>query len=185
MTRVGFQFRDFFPAGGFRKAWRPCGLLLAGIVFLFVGVAPVYGWFWRSDMVKQPSVKPQEAPRALPPNSIPRQGKTPQMDRVEAGKKLSNPIEPTPTAIENGKRLYQIYCALCHGADGKGGGPVAGKFVPPPNLTLEVFRNRPDGFLYQTITDGGPLMPAQGDALQPRERWEIVIYLRGLQGGEK
>lgn len=159
--------------------------LLAGIALLFFGAGPVYGWFWRSDMVEQPSVKPQEAPRPLPPNSIPRQGKEPRMDRLEAGKKLRNPVEQTSTALENGKKLYNVYCALCHGDDAKGGGPVAGKFIPPPDLTLAVFRERPDGFLYQTITDGGPLMPGQGDALRSRERWEIVLYLRRLQGGEK
>jgi len=103
------------------------------------------------------------------------------MDRVEAGKKLRNPVEATTAALENGKRLYDIYCALCHGADAKGAGPVAGRFVPPPDLTLEIFRQRPDGFLYQTIKDGGPLMPGQGEALSPEERWEIVHYLRRLQ----
>jgi mono/diheme cytochrome c family protein len=107
------------------------------------------------------------------------------MDRLEAGEKLRNPIEQTSAALENGKKLYNVYCTLCHGDNAKGSGPVAGKFIPPPDLTLEVFRERPDGFVYQTITDGGPLMPGQGDSLQPQERWEIVLYLRRLQGGEK
>ena len=176
------------------KGFRPANLLLVlrlprvwgqglliGIAFMLIGVSPVYGWFWRKDMVKQPSVKPQEAPRPLPQNSIPRQGKEPSMDRVEAGKRLRNPIEPSPAAVESGKRLYEIYCTLCHGDDGKGGGPVAGKFVPPPDLTLDVFRKRPDGFLYETIRAGGPIMPGQGEALTPEERWNIVNYLRSLQ----
>lgn len=166
-------------------SWRSSVCLLAGVALLFFGVDPAYGWFWRKDMVEQPSVKPQEAPRSSPPNSIPRGGKEPRLDRVEAGKKLRNPIEQNSAALENGKKLYGIYCALCHGNDAKGGGPVAGKFIPPPDLTLDVFRERPDGFLYQTITDGGPLMPGQRDALQSQERWEIVLYLRRLQGGEK
>lgn len=105
------------------------------------------------------------------------------MDRIEAGKKLKNPLRPTKESIEIGKQLYGIYCALCHGADSKGSGPVAGKFVPPPDLTLEIFRNRPDGFVYETIRSGGPLMPGQGDVLTPEERWHIVNYLRTLQSG--
>lgn len=160
-------------------------MLLTGIVSVLIGAAPVYGWFWRQDMIKQPSIRPQEAPRPLPPNAIPRQGKEQPMDRVEAGKRLRNPIDQNPTALENGRKLYEIYCTLCHGSDGKGGGPVAGKFVPPPDLTIDVFRKRPDGFIYQTITDGGPLMPGQGDVLQLKERWEIVIHLRRIQGSEK
>lgn len=167
------------------KARKSVAPLLAMLALLLIRVGPAHGWAWRTDMVKQPSIKPQEAPRPIPQNSIPRQGKELPMDRVEAGKRLRNPIESNPAAVENGKQLYQIYCALCHGLEAKGDGPVAAKFVPPPDLTLEVIRKRPDGFLYQTITDGGPIMPAQGEALGPSERWEIVIYLRRLQGGEK
>ena len=159
--------------------------LLVPIALLVLGVAPARSWVWRTDMVQQPSIKPQEAPRPIPENSIPRQGKELHIDRVEAGKRLRNPLESSPATVESGKNFYQIYCALCHGLEGKGDGPVAAKFVPPPDLTLDVIRKRPDGFLYQTITDGGPLMPAQWEALGPNERWEIVIYLRRLQGGEK
>lgn len=116
-----------------------------------------------------------------PARSVPRAGKEARIDRVEAGKRLKNPVEAARESIEVGKKLFQIYCALCHGADGKGGGPVAGKFVPPPDLTLEIFRNRPDGFIYETIRSGGPIMPGQGDALTLEERWHIVNYLRTLQ----
>jgi mono/diheme cytochrome c family protein len=175
-----FETAKLFLVCGLRRVWTR-GLAI-GITFILIGVSPVYGWFWRKDMVKQPSVKPQEAPRPLPQNSIPRQGKEIPVDRVEAGKRLRNPIEPNAAALESGKRLYEIYCTLCHGSHGKGGGPVAGKFVPPPDLTLDVFRKRPDGFLYETIRTGGPIMPGQGDALSPEERWNIVHYLRSLQG---
>jgi len=92
------------------------------------------------------------------------------MDRIQAGERLRNPVEPRAASIENGKLLFQIYCALCHGPNATGGGPVASKFVPPPDLTLDLFRQRPDGFLYATIRDGGALMPGQGDALSPSRR---------------
>lgn len=135
-------------------------------------------------MVRQPSIRPQEAPRVPPARSIPRQGNEPRMDRVEAGKKLKNPVRPTKESIATGKKLFRIYCALCHGSDGKGGGPVSAKFVPPPDLTLGIVRDRPDGFIYETIRSGGPVMPGQGDALTPEERWHIVNYLRALQSGQ-
>lgn len=133
-------------------------------------------------MDNQPSIGHQEAPLPPPKNSVPRQGREPQMNRIEAGKRLRNPVKPTVASIENGKRFFEVYCTLCHGPDGKGGGPIAKKFVPPPDLTLEIFRQRTDGFIYETIRSGGPLMPAQGEGLSPKERWDIVNYLRRLQG---
>lgn len=161
------------------RLWRSlCGA--AGIVLLGAGLA--FGWPWSTDMDKQPSIRPQEAPRLPPTGSIPRQGKEPRMDRLKAAETLHNPVQTTAASVENGKELFQIYCALCHGPDGKGGGPVAPKFVPPADLTLEIFRERTDGFLYATIRDGGALMPGQAEALSVRERWDIVNYIRHIQG---
>ncbi|RMF84868.1 MAG: cytochrome c [Nitrospinota bacterium] len=140
------------------------------------------GWPWNQDMVDQPSLKPQERPLSPPPNTVPVQGKAPQMNRLEAAEKLRNPVPPTPESLERGKRLFAIYCALCHGKDARGNGPVAKKFVPPPNLTLELFKQRTDGYLYGTITNGGALMPSQAENLSPTERWDVVNYLRSLQG---
>jgi len=42
-----------------------------------------------------------------------------------------------PTSPASGQEMYTTYCAVCHGADGKGGGPAASALkVPPTNLTL-------------------------------------------------
>ncbi|MGP6418356.1 c-type cytochrome [Pseudomonas putida] len=43
----------------------------------------------------------------------------------------------------NGKNLYLQRCAVCHGADIKGTGPLANKSSPPtPDLTTSVFKKR-------------------------------------------
>ena len=43
----------------------------------------------------------------------------------------------------NGKNLYSQRCAVCHGADIKGTGPLAHKSKPPtPDLTTPAFKKR-------------------------------------------
>jgi len=155
---------------------------LLGATLLLVGSSPADAFPWSRDMKDQPSIGPQEAPRRPAPGTIPRDGWEPPMTREEAGRTLKNPVQPTRRSVENGRLLFQIYCAPCHGADGKGTGPVAAKFVPPPDLRLPVFRQRTDGFIYGTIRNGGALMPPYGEVLSPRDRWDLVNYVRSLQG---
>lgn len=49
-------------------------------------------------------------------------------------------IEHVPvkfTSPASGKDMYTAYCAVCHGRDGKGGGPAASALkIPPNDLTL-------------------------------------------------
>ncbi len=151
------------------------------VAILLIGSRLAYGWPWSTDMSRQPSIRPQQAPRVPPPNSVPIQGKETPIDRVEAGKKLHNPVKPTPASFENGKRLFGIYCVPCHGSNAKGDGPVAKKFVPVADLTAEAARNRSDGYIFATIREGGSSMPSQADGVSPREAWDIVNYLRSLQ----
>jgi mono/diheme cytochrome c family protein len=41
------------------------------------------------------------------------------------------------TSPVSGKDMYMTYCAVCHGTDGKGGGPAASALkIPPNDLTL-------------------------------------------------
>jgi mono/diheme cytochrome c family protein len=45
------------------------------------------------------------------------------------------PVKPTSPA--SGKEMYTNYCAVCHGAEGKGNGPAADALkTPPSDLTL-------------------------------------------------
>lgn len=54
----------------------------------------------------------------------------------------------TPTSLSfaqniNGKNLFTQRCAMCHGADIKGTGPLAKKSNPPtPDLTSAAFKKR-------------------------------------------
>ncbi|MGA1856327.1 cytochrome c [Azospirillum sp. 11R-A] len=44
---------------------------------------------------------------------------------------------------DNGEKLFVERCAMCHGADAKGSGPLARKSNPPtPDLTTAAFRKR-------------------------------------------
>jgi mono/diheme cytochrome c family protein len=44
------------------------------------------------------------------------------------------PVKQTSAA--SGKEMFNSYCAVCHGTDGKGGGPAASALkVPPADLT--------------------------------------------------
>ncbi|OJA78454.1 c-type cytochrome [Burkholderia ubonensis] len=43
----------------------------------------------------------------------------------------------------NGRNLYMQRCAMCHGADIRGTGPLANKSTPPtPDLTTPAFKKR-------------------------------------------
>lgn len=53
--------------------------------------------------------------------------------------------QPSPSFADNsnGKNLYSQRCAVCHGADIKGTGPLAHKSNPPtPDLTTSAFKKR-------------------------------------------
>ncbi|WP_409348351.1 c-type cytochrome [Pseudomonas sp. 3-2] len=61
---------------------------------------------------------------------------------------MSGFLALTQTALSladtaNGKALYSQRCAVCHGADIKGTGPLARKSNPPtPDLTTAAFKKR-------------------------------------------
>ncbi|UJH77174.1 cytochrome c (plasmid) [Burkholderia cenocepacia] len=44
---------------------------------------------------------------------------------------------------ESGKKIFLARCAMCHGADARGTGPLANKSNPPtPDLTTPAFKKR-------------------------------------------
>ncbi len=72
--------------------------------------------------------------------------------------------------LTSGKLEYQQYCATCHGADGKGGGPMSELWkTPPANLTLLSKNNNgqfPFWRVYRTI-DGREVVASHGPRAMP------------------
>jgi mono/diheme cytochrome c family protein len=70
----------------------------------------------------------------------------------------------------SGKQLYNSYCALCHGPDGKGGGPFSPQLkVWPPDLTQLTKKNHgtyPEMRVTEAI-DGEFGKPSHGSAEMP------------------
>ncbi len=91
--------------------------------------------------------------------------------------------------LARGKQRYTIYCAICHGDDGLGNGPInrravelkEAKWVAATNLMTAEIRERADGQIYQAIRDGVRNMPAYGSQIDRDDRWAIVAWVRELQ----
>jgi mono/diheme cytochrome c family protein len=149
-----------------------CGALMVGVI----------GYRWMHNMTETPRVMPGERLFPMPAGMVPRGGEllVPREQRDLAAKR-PNPIKPTAASVAIGKQHFTTFCAPCHGPEGKGGvtGPVAAKFIPPPDLTNAEFqRQRTDGFWHNYILAGGAVMPAYAEALSSEEAWHLVNFLR-------
>ena len=81
-----------------------------------------------------------------------------------------------------GKRLYGLFCAHCHGDKGNGDGLVitAGGYpaAPPAYNTL---KDRKPGSVFHTITHGKNAMGPHASQLNKDERWKVAMYVRTMQ----
>lgn len=157
--------------------------LVVGVAGLLLGPRPARAFPWSIDMFRGASVQPlAEAPRNQPPGTLPINGEPP-MSRDVASRVLKNPLSPTPEVMAAGKRLWINDCTPCHGDGGRGDGTVRHLLKQPAaDLTAGEPTERSDGYIYATIRNGSYIMPAYGDAMSPQERWEVVLYVRSLQG---
>jgi mono/diheme cytochrome c family protein len=126
-------------------------------------------------MDKQPSPKPYQAPvLSQPVGSVPITGR----EIVSPDTELKNPLTPTEASLTQGKKLFAINCAMCHGQTSLERGPVGKKLAPPPpGLDHDLLRERSDAHIFKAITFGFGRMPPFKDKLAPRERWELVNFL--------
>lgn len=85
-----------------------------------------------------------------------------------------------------GAVLYGKYCAVCHGAEGKGDGFNAFNLDPHPRDFSDstYMKALSDGQIVQTISGGGrsvnksPLMPAYGWTLGKQQIYYVASYVR-------
>lgn len=164
------------------RAWR--GLIFIGLVLLPFIILPLLTYElikidFPTDMASQPAIDYQEGPRLLPPEkSVPMTGKAIVLDTLP-----TNPVPTDETSLQRGEILYSIYCSLCHGDGGQGDGPLAIYYEERPlrPLTSANVTTQFDGQLFQTISQGFSRMPPQSEALSPRDRWDVINYLRTLE----
>jgi mono/diheme cytochrome c family protein len=93
----------------------------------------------------------------------------------------ANPLDATPQIIAQGRELYMLECASCHGATGNNDGEKAPRELKGTRKPADPsLREETDGALFWKIGEGRGSMPSTWDVLSDRERWAIVIFLRTL-----
>lgn len=102
------------------------------------------------------------------------------------------PVESAPVArvqdfarIANGRRLFDLHCAVCHGVQAEGAPnwrfrDESGHFPPPPlNGTAHAWHH-PWEELHEIIRDGQNNMPAWGGVLSSEEIDDTIAWFQSL-----
>ncbi|SCY75108.1 c-type cytochrome [Flavobacterium caeni] len=81
---------------------------------------------------------------------------------------------------EKAKGLYEIYCAICHGAAGDGKGKLVKqeKFLGVPSYKDRVIT---EGSVFHVETYGLNAMGSHANQLSTKERWMIAAYVMELK----
>lgn len=96
-------------------------------------------------------------------------------------KKESDSVYSVPEKdLDNGRYMYDIYCAICHGTAGDGQGDLVKneKFLGVPNYKD---REITEGSIYHVIMYGRGLMGSHASQLTEKERWQVVHYVEQLR----
>jgi alcohol dehydrogenase (cytochrome c) len=86
---------------------------------------------------------------------------------------VSNPYVTTKDD-ESGKRIFASSCAVCHGVNGAGG------HAPALNRA-RLNHGDSDFAIYKIVRDGIPQTGMAGVPMSPRQRWQVIGYLRTLR----
>jgi len=105
---------------------------------------------------------------------------------------LNNPFPITKKGLSQGKELYEISCAICHGKKLDGDGFLVSDDNPnvkypaqPANFLMDKFIDKSNGFYYFAIMKGKNVMGSYADKLSYKERWDVIHYIRSVQAKKK
>lgn len=122
--------------------------------------------------------------RVPPEGAVPR-GKQPYpydaIDFQGAANGLKNPLPLTRSIAARGQKSYNTQCAVCHGYQGDGDGPVTPRFADIPAINNARIKAWKDGEIFHMITVGRGRMKPFVAQIEVEDRWAIVHYLRLLQ----
>jgi mono/diheme cytochrome c family protein len=153
---------------------------------------------WFTDFKQQPKYDPWESPsdsipmRGNPQFSVPIYGsaapgyavsRSNLPTTIDSMASIPNPIPADARSLRNGRKYFTINCAVCHGFEGKGDGPIVAKGFPgiPIAGPASPTPARTDGYIWGMIRNGRGLMPSY-NRIEELDRWDVVNYVRGLQG---
>jgi mono/diheme cytochrome c family protein len=102
---------------------------------------------------------------------------------------VPNPVQMlTEEEMTETKRLYLVNCGICHGTKLDGNGPLwkdgSGPYPAKP-ATLKgdaKYEEMTEGMMYYSVTYGRNLMGAYSAQLTPKQRWNIIHYIKVEQG---
>ncbi|RYF27715.1 MAG: cytochrome c [Comamonadaceae bacterium] len=101
------------------------------------------------------------------------------------------PAPLSVASIEHGRALYAQQCIACHGANGRGQGPLAAEQpVWPPNLAGPLLWRRADGDLLWAVLHGTrdrmgrTTMRGHAGRLTDADAWATLDFLRAQAAGE-
>ena len=125
----------------------------------------------------------------LPADHTIARGKLPyRLENTPEGKELSRALTSPLDSLqmeENmavGKELYDIYCAVCHGAKGDGQGILVKreKILGVPSYD-DAGRNINLGSTYHVVYYGQNAMGSYANQLNEVERWQVSEYVMKLK----
>jgi mono/diheme cytochrome c family protein len=92
------------------------------------------------------------------------------------------PFPITRADLDRGEERFNIYCAPCHGRTGEGNGMVVQRgHKQAASYHIDRLRQAPAGYFFDVMTNGFGRMPDYRAQITPRDRWNIVAYIRTLQ----
>lgn len=86
--------------------------------------------------------------------------------------------------VTEGKRLFNIYCGICHGSNLDGQGPLfaSGKFASmPANLKDAKYLHMSVGQMYAAVKFGKNMMGSYASQLDIKQRWMVIAYIKKMQ----
>ncbi|WP_425235842.1 c-type cytochrome [Ulvibacterium sp.] len=123
-----------------------------------------------------------------PENTIPRGWLPYGYENTPEGKELARlQMSPLDSLQRNenlatGKELYDIYCAICHGAKGKGQGNLVKreKILGVPSYD-DAARNITVGTTFHTVQYGLNSMGSYASQMSTTEMWQVSEYVMKLK----
>ena len=100
---------------------------------------------------------------------------------INLSTQVKNPLEPlNGKELEEAGRLFNINCAICHGAKAEANGPMAPK-VGGVKSIIAASPGYSDGRIFYVMTYGQNNMGSYASQLSREQRWRIVQYIRTLE----